>query len=301
MDIDINLRQEYNTDMKIKMIYLFRLYMAGLVMMISHVSILAQPAVDTIKIPVDDHIMYGIHYPGAGDKTKTSVLLLHGFPGAFDDVLSLGSALSQDSINVFTLTLSGVSISEGVYGDSSPIVDLRAALDYFFESENLLKYQIDPNDFIIGGWSFGGGLAMYAGANDERVSRIISIAGFNGDAFLNKCAENEDFKNFMLAIFASYKFRGMVDFIPKNLISDLERHRDKFSPVLFANKIAAKPLLLFGCTDDAEVNLTDHILPYYYAIRSKRAKVKFHVYQTGHRFGGHRDRLAQDVLDWLLK
>ena len=270
-----------------------------LLFIVLHLSAQVEP--DTIKIYSGDHTIYGINYAGAGDQAKPSLLLLHGFPGGYHDVLGLGEVLAQDSINVFTLTLGGISISEGVYGDSSPVVDLRNAIDFFFQDDNIKKYQIDVNDFMIGGWSFGGGLALYMGAEDERISRIISIAGFNGDAFLNKCTSDEKFKNFMQAIFVTYRLRGIVNFDPKALIGDLERHRPKFSPAGFADKIAKKPLLLFGCTDDAEVNLTDHILPYYYAIRSNRGKVKFHVYQTGHRFGGHRDQLAEDVRAWILK
>ena len=262
-------------------------------------SVVASHAQDTIKILSGDHTIYGIHYNGQSTSPRPSLLLLHGFPGGYHDVLDLGQKLSDDSINVFTLTLSGIAISEGVYADSSPIVDLRHALDFFFKPENIKKYNIDPDDFMIGGWSFGGGLALYTGSHDDRISRIISIAGFNGDAFLRKCEESAKFKKFMTAIFTTYRLRGMVNFNPNELIEDLEAHREKFSPVDFADKIAAKPLLLFGCTDDAEVNLTDHILPYYYAIKSKGGHVKFHVYQTGHRFGGYRNQLAMDISQWI--
>ena len=271
-----------------------------LVFLITSFSSRAQTSFDTIKIQSGDHVIYGQYYSGGDGQPRPSLLLLHGFPGGYHDVLDLGQVLSKDSINVFTLTLSGISISEGTYGDSSPIVDLRHALDYFFQPDVIKKYNIDTSDFIIGGWSFGGGLSLYMGAEDERVSRIISIAGFNGDAFLTKCAENEKFKNFMTAIFASYRLRGVIDFNPAQAIEDLEKHREKFSPVAFADKIAKKPLLLFGCTDDAEVNLTNHILPYYYAIKSNGGKIKFHVYQTSHRFVQHRSRLAADISDWIL-
>jgi dipeptidyl aminopeptidase/acylaminoacyl peptidase len=268
--------------------------------MMAFVSMHAQ-LLDTIKIQSGDHTIYGINYAGDDSQPRPSLLLLHGFPGGYHDVLDLGEKLSQDSINVFTLTLSGIAISEGTYADSSPIVDLRHAIDFFFKPENIEKYNIDPDNFMIGGWSFGGGLSLYMGAHDDRISRIISIAGFNGDAFLTKCAESEEFEKFMMAVFATYRFRGMVNFNPKELIGDLERHREKFTPIDFSNKIAAKPLLLFGCTDDAEVNLTDHILPYYYAIKSKGGEVKFHVYQCGHRFGGHLDQLADDISRWIKK
>ena len=61
------------------------------------------------------------------------------------------------------------------------------------------------------------------------------------------------------------------------------------------------PNVVIGCTDDREVNLIDHILPYYYAIRKKGGNVKFHVYQTGHRFGRHYDQLSDDIGEWMLK
>ncbi len=152
---------------------------------------------------------------------------------------------------------------------------------------------------MLGGWSFGGGLSMAVSAEDDRISRVISIAGFNGAAFLERCRENEDFKNLMLTIFFSYRLRGMVNFDPKKAIEDLEKYRDWFDPVKNAGKISQKPLLLFAGTDDVEVGLTDHIMPYYKAVRSHGGKVSFHVFQTGHRFGGFRNKLARIIANWI--
>jgi len=256
-------------------------------------------ASDTLKIKNNDHLMYGLHYAGLGDGLKPTILLLHGFPGGFDDVLNIGEKASSAGINVFTLTFSGVSISEGIYGDSSPIDDVNTAIDYFYTPENIIKYNIDTNQFLLGGWSFGGGVSMYVGAHNDRVKGIIPIAGFNGDAFLTQCEEQPEFKKFMEAVFISYRMRGVVNFNPMQAMDDLEKYRAYFTPVNFADKLAQKPMLMFGCTDDAEVSLVNHVMPYYQAIRSAGGKVRFHVYQTGHRFGGHRDQLSADIIDWI--
>ena len=278
-----------------------RAIILGFLVVSSIFHVEAQDAVDTVKILSGDHIMYGIHYSGGSDTFMPTVLLLHGFPGGFGDVLGIGEAMTGQGINIFTLTLSGISISEGTYGGSSPLDDLNHALDFFFRPDIVRQYKIDTSDFIIGGWSFGGGLSLYKGAHDSRISRIISIAGFNGDAFLAQCEEQPDFRKFMEAIFISYRMRGIVDFIPLHAIDDLQTYHDIFTPVDFANKIAKKPLLLFGGTDDAEVSLVKHIMPYYQAVKARRGDVRFHVYQTGHRFGGHLDRLAADILAWIKK
>lgn len=267
--------------------------------MFSIENVMGQEGLDTIKIKSGDHMMYGINYSGGTEEKAPSLMLLHGFPGGYGDVLGVGEAISKSGINVFVLTLSGISISEGVYGGDSPLVDLENAIDFFFSPAQIEKYNIDTTDFIIGGWSFGGGLSLYKGAHDSRVKRIISIAGFNGDAFLTQCEKEPDFKKFMQTIFMSYTMRKIIDFKPMSAINDLEEYRDAFTPVAFAEKIAQKPLLLFGGTDDAEVRLTDHIMPYYRAVKSKGGKVKFHVYQTGHRFGGHRDQLHEDIINWI--
>ncbi len=260
----------------------------------------AQDEVDRVKIPSGDHFIYAKHYKANTEGHAPTLLLLHGFPGDFGDVLGLGEKLSGEGINVFTLTLSGISISEGVYGGSSPIDDLHHALDFFFTPSAIQSFNVDTSDFILGGWSFGGGLSMYIGAHDDRVSRIISIAGFNGDAFLTQCDEQEDFKKFMEAVFVSYKMRGIINFKPMSAIDDLRAHQDKFTPVAFADKLASKPMLLFGGTDDPEVSLTRHILPYYNAIRKKRGDIIFHVYQTGHRFHGYREALSLAIYDWVI-
>ena len=256
---------------------------------------------DTLKIQSGGHFIYGVHYDGGSNEPMPSLLLLHGFPGGYGDVLDLGKRLSKDSINVFTLTLSGISISEGFYGDSSPIVDLRHTIDHLLQPENVAKYRIDTTNFLIGGWSFGGALSMIVGAEDARIDRIISIAGFNGAAFLDRCAENEDFKNLMLTVFMSYKLRGMVNFNPLRAFDDLDKHRHRFDPVRNAKIISKKPLLLFAGTDDAEVGLVDHIMPYYRAIRANRGRVNFHVFQTGHRFGGFQDRIAAIASRWIRR
>ncbi len=243
--------------------------------------------------------MYGLHYHDGTEHLKPSMLLLHGFPGGYGDVLGIGEAIAPTGINVFVLTLSGISISEGVYGGDSPIRDLNAALDYFFDPDQIKTLQIDTSDFIIGGWSFGGALSMYMGAHDARIKRIISIAGFNGDAFLAQCEEQPDFRKLMEALFISYRMRKIIDFDPLDAIDDLEANRTKFTPVDFADNLAEKPILLFGATDDAEVSLVRHIMPYYQAIRKRRGDITFKVYQAGHRFVNKREEIHQDVISWI--
>ncbi len=95
---------------------------------------------DTLKIKSGDHTIYGQYYRGNGQQPMPSLLLLHGFPGGYGDVLELGQNLSQDGINVFTLTLSGISISEGVYADSSPVIDVQHAVNHLLSPENISRY-----------------------------------------------------------------------------------------------------------------------------------------------------------------
>lgn len=256
--------------------------------------------IDTLKVPCSDHTMYGIRYASPTDEKAPTLLLLHGFPGGFNDVLDVGKSIASSGINVFTLTLSGVSISEGKYADDSPIRDVFCALDYFFTPAVIEKYNIDTSQFALGGWSFGGGLSLYVGAHDDRVKKIISIAGFNGDAFLTHCDENPDYKRIMQAMFVGHKFAGTVNFNPARAIDDIEAHRDKLSPVLYADKIAKKPLLIFGATDDREVGLSRHIMPYYHAVRRAGGDVTIHIYQTGHRFGGYLDDVHTEIKEFLL-
>lgn len=261
----------------------------------------AQAQVDTVKLPCGYDVMYGIHYASNQDEKAPTLLLLHGFPGGFDDVLGIGEAIASKGINVFTLTFRGVSISEGKYEGDSPIRDVYCALNYLFTSTAIERYNIDTSQIILGGWSFGGGISLYVGSHDDRVKQIISIAGFNGEAFLEHIAENPDYERMMKAMFLGHKFAGTVNFNPARAINDIQTHRDKLSPVSFADKIAKKPLLIFGATDDREVSVDRHIMPYYQAVQAAGGDAALFIYETTHRFGGFRDAMHDEIVRFILE
>lgn len=253
---------------------------------------------DTIAIQVDSHVIYAQWYAAREIDEAPFLLLLHGFPGGFGDVLGIAQALS-DSVHVATLTLSGVPISEGVYQDSSPVVDIRAAMEHFMSEEFIRNYRIDPAKIYIGGWSFGGGLAMYMGAEDPRIKGIISVAGWNGRAFLKQIEEDERIKMMMLGVFVGYKMQGRARFDPSKALDYLVQNVHIFDPVANAARISQKPLLVVGGNRDIEVSIEEHIRPYVQAIEEASGDVTYLELDTDHRFYGQRKKLHEVIKEWM--
>src|SRR3989338_1853883 len=119
----------------------------------------------------------GRFFPAATKAPIATLLLVPGWPGNPQDVLGLGGFLAARDVNVLMFNPRGLHNSEGTATFANTLDDIAAALRWLRNPETRERFRVDTARLALGGYSFGGGLAMAYAARDAGVRRVISIAG----------------------------------------------------------------------------------------------------------------------------
>ena len=149
----------------------------------------------------------GKFYISESSGTFPTVILLHGFPGNETDVLGIGMKLSEVGYNALTFNYSGTYRSEGEFNFENSQKDIEASFNFIFQSENIAKFRIDTTRIILGGYSFGGGMALTYAANHPKVKEVFSIAGNDHGAAIREYMLNPERRKMLDDIFDELKPR----------------------------------------------------------------------------------------------
>ena len=249
----------------------------------------------------------GIFYISGDSGTFPTVIILHGFPGNETDVLNLGMKLSEVGYNTMTFNYSGTYHSEGEFNFDNSQKDIETAFSFIHKPENIRRFKIDTNRIILGGYSFGGGMALTYAANHTKVKEVFSIAGNDHGAAIREYKLNPDRKKMLDDIFDELESRtDIVRFgpggTPKEMVEmNILESNPTFDLRYCAPLLAPKNILLIGGWDDQNVSIENRILPLYRALINAKAKnVKIRAIQDSHSFRNSREELAQIIIDWLL-
>jgi hypothetical protein len=249
----------------------------------------------------------GIFYISGDSGILPTVVLLHGFPGNETDVLDIGKKLSEIGYNTLTFNYSGTYHSEGEFNFDNSQKDIEAAFDFIYQLENIKRFRIDTTRIILGGYSFGGGMAITYAANHPKVNEVFSIAGNDHGAAIREYELNPDRKKMLDDIFNELKSRtDIVRFGPGGTPKEIVEMRILESNPTFdlrycSSLLAPKNILLIGGWDDQNVSIENRVLPLYRALINAKAKnVKINAVQDNHSFKNSREELAQILIDWLV-
>lgn len=258
-----------------------------------------------MKIPIDfvskGYKIQGKFYLTMGEPTFPTVLLLQGFPGNEEDVLELGQRMSQCGINALTFNYRGTYQSEGTYSLQSTLEDISAAIEYLHQEGVIRKFQIDTGKLVLGGWSYGGGMALaYAAAHPE-IERVFSIAGTDHGELGREYKRNPACAEMIDAMFEELKSpTGPVRFVGKAVIEELVQNPAPYDLRPNATAVANRDILLVGGWDDPYVTIEHHVLPFYRALVDANArKVQIAAFQDNHAFEKSREELAVIVIRWV--
>jgi pimeloyl-ACP methyl ester carboxylesterase len=258
-----------------------------------------------MKIPIDfvshGSKIEGKFYFAVGEPPFVTVVLLHGFPGNEEDVLGLGERMSQFGINVLTFNYRGTHQSEGAYGLQSTLEDISAAIEYLHQDAAIRRFQIDTGNLILGGYSYGGGMALVYAASHPEIERIFSIAAMDQGEFAREYKRDLAFAEMMDAIFEELKSPiGPIHFADKAAIEELMQNPVPYDLRLKATILANRRILLIGGWDDPNVSIEHHVLPLYRALVDANAqKVQIAVFQDDHTFERSREEIAAMVIRWV--
>lgn len=256
---------------------------------------------DEITFQSQGHFLKGRFYQGDTIRPARTLILLPGFPGGQQDVLGLGQKLASAGVNVFTFNYSGTHKSEGEFSMSNTLTDIRAAYDYLHQSDIVRRLHVDTSQFVLGGYSYGGGMGLTYASRHPEIRRIVSIAGTDHGEFAREYLRNPQMAQSMDSLFDKLKTPdGPVNFEGRGLLKKLAADPAPVDLRLSANDLAARDILLVGGWDDAQVTIDHSLLPFYRALkRAGASQLRFVTLQADHSFRNVREELAIELARWI--
>jgi dienelactone hydrolase len=235
-----------------------------------------------------------------------TVILLRGFPSSSDDVLGIGSKLAAAGFHALTFAYSGSQGSRGEASFWNAQRDIQGAFDFLHQPENAKRFQVDRGRMILGGWCYGGNMALAYAAGHPEVTTVFSIAGNDHGEFLREYARNPEFQKMVDAMSDSWikpphEVRFARGAMPKEIVAaGLDRLDPIFDLRASAPRLAGREILLVGGWDDRQVTIDQYVLPFYRALEKAGAKkVTITAFQDDHYFKNCREQLAAAIIDWL--
>ncbi|MDD5258481.1 MAG: alpha/beta hydrolase [bacterium] len=109
-----------------------------------------------------------------GQKTKPTVIVLHGYGTNKSDILNFAEMLHHHDYNVLVFDFRGHGQTKGKctlgYNETR---DLSGAVNYL-----MTRKDIDQNKIGVLGCSMGANVAIIGAANDQRIKAIVADSGF---------------------------------------------------------------------------------------------------------------------------
>jgi pimeloyl-ACP methyl ester carboxylesterase len=257
----------------------------------------------SIKFISEGACVRGRFFAPVGTAPAATLLLVPGWPGNPNDVLGLGAQLAEQGINVCMFNPRGLHQSEGISSPANTLQDIRAALQWLRQVDVQQRFGVDPTRLVLGGYSYGGGMAMAYAARDSSIRRVISIAGTDHGEFAREFQRNAAFAEGVRLMLESTRApEGPARFDVEASLKEFVDRQDVYGLRENAVHLADRSILLIGGWEDEEVTIDQFILPLYRALRSAgAARVTFLVYHTDHDFSNVRQQQASDIADWLLQ
>lgn len=240
-------------------------------------------------------------FHSVSEKPIPTFILMHGFPGGEGDPLGLGKKLSALGINVFVFNFRGMWSSEGEFSFENSMEDVGSAIDFLKMSENINKYNIDTTNIVVGGWSFGGAMALTAAIYNPEIRRIISIAGADESVFGRKMLANQSFHDMFKKMLKETEHpNGPIKVNIESSVKFWLSNLDKYDQVKHAELIKDRDILLISGLNDVNVVLEEHILPLYRKLRKLDSEnIEMLVLNTDHSFKKVREELAEKIYYWI--
>jgi len=238
----------------------------------------------------------GIIYLAQGKGPHPVIVLLHGLPGN-ERNLDLAHALRRAGWNVFFFHYRGAWGSEGEFLFSNCVEDVSAIIDYIKGEKVRQDYRTDADRIVLIGHSMGGAAALIAGAENNDVKGIISIAGANMSLLAQSARDEESRREISLMLENMLPLRMTSG---ESFIKDLEENQEKNDNLNHVEALAAKSLFLISGNRDEVVDRDIHIKPLADSLRAVYTEDFTYLMLDGnHSFSDKRITLTRHILAWL--
>lgn len=259
----------------------------------------APPRMIETAFEVEGAALNAIVYEPQGPGPHPALVLLHGFPG-FERNLDLAQAARRAGWTVVFFHYRGSWGSGGAFSFVHVIEDVHAVVEAISQPEFAAAHRIDRNRIALVGHSMGGFAALVAGAENERVDCVGSLAGANLGGLASASAAQPGGAEAMAASLDSWS-GPIVGPSGAALVAEVVANRDRFETTGRAAQLAGKSMLLIAGGRDEVTPVTLHHTPLVDALEAAgAADVTAHVMPLGdHAFSGLRIGLAMRLVDWL--
>jgi pimeloyl-ACP methyl ester carboxylesterase len=259
-----------------------------------------------MKTPVEflskGHRIRGEFYLTEGQVATHTALLLLGFPDSLEDVLlnELGQRMSRHGINTLTFNYRGTHKSEGAFSFENTLEDIQAAFSFLHQERTTREFHIVTSNLVLGGISYGGGMALAYAATHPEIRRVFSIAGTDHGEFAREYARNPAFAQGVDTWFEELQLPSGPVHSERSEASKWLQNPDPYDLKLGAPALADRDILLLGGWDDQSTTIEHHVLPFYRALAEAHAqRVQIAAFQDSHAFERSRDELAAIVVRWV--
>lgn len=244
--------------------------------------------------------VYGTFHPSQGGPAHSTVLLLHGFPGNEEDVLGIGRTLSRRGVQTLSFNYRGTYRSDGRFSLANSLGDVAAAWNHLHGGELPGTRGIDPGRTVLGGYSFGGGMALSHADRHPEVTRVFTVAATDHGAFARRYRDDAGFRAMIDDIFAELEAPNGPVRSERRDLRELLDDPDRYDLQLSAPRLSDRDLLLIGGWEDSNNTIEENLLPLYRSLRRAGAEgVRIATLHDDHGFGAVREALADTVHAWL--
>lgn len=259
----------------------------------------APPRMVETAFEVEGAALNAVVYEPQGPGPHPAVVLLHGFPG-FERNLDLAQAVRRAGWTVVFFHYRGTWGSGGEFSFVHVIEDVHAVVEGIAQPAFADAHRIDPNRIALVGHSMGGFAALVAGAENERVDCIASLAGANLGGLVRAAAAQPEGADRMAESLDAWS-GPIVGPSGEVLVAEVVANADRFETTGRAAQLARKSMLLLAGGRDEVTPVTLHHTPLVEALQAAGAQdVTAHVMPLGdHAFSGVRIELATRLVDWL--
>lgn len=213
---------------------------------------------------------------------KETVILISGYPGN-DNNFDLAQAIRRGGKNVVHFNHRGAWGSQGKYYYSSCLEDVSELIAYLNQEEVAESLRIAPNQFILLGRSYGGGIALITGSQNEAVKKIIAISSTNYGEIMKRYTNLEDLQGFKRYMKKQVMINTNIDVFLQELLDKQET----FNVLTYQEDLKHKQVLII---EDSSKN-QDWIKQIEHA--------ESVLLESDHNFIDKRIQLTNLIVDWI--
>jgi len=226
----------------------------------------------------------GYAFIANGEKTKETVIMLHGLPGN-DNQFDIAQSIRRTGRNVIHFNYRGSWGSHGDFLYSNSLEEVDEVIKYLSNAENSKRLRIDTNSFVILGRSYGGGIALIQGSKNERVKKIIAVSSMNAGSRFNPIqdlSELSGWKNYL-------DRQVMLNVNANTFLQEMLDNKEKYNVLTYNNQLKNKKVLLIESSENNQnwISLLEGI--------------DFKMIESDHNFISNRIELTTVLIEWLNK